>query len=808
MTRITVAETGDDHRAAEGEEAARVGRKLSRKADRVSGSEAETELYLVTDAPQPGIALYIPELPDGCTVLEAALLYAQAGWYVGPIRSGVPADRKHPGSVLGKNWQHKTSRHPPQLRRWFSDAKKNYGLFLHLGRSGAVAFDGDAPEFMPEVLKEAIEADQPPYQPTRTNVSGRGHYVFVVPEGRKLGNGIGKLKSMEGKWGEVRSGNGVIVVYPSPHEKADIGGCYGPWLRPGRIPVLPESVAQLLPDKRRGRSNVPDDDSDSGLDAATDAEVVAFLSEHIHSARPGALKAVEQTFDKDIKTQSRHMSAVSATCWAMREAAAGLYPAQRAAKILRGAFIVSMKNPTQESDRVLDEGDASSEYNDIVAWAIGQVAGKSLDEVRRAALERMRRAGSKPRRLRTTRDEGQHGHAGESEEQPKAGEDSERDKTEDEESGEPEDFHLFVAAPGEPGSSFNEVDLSLVDGTSAPPTVGWMSDGRALFYMALINMIFGWIGDGKSWFALFVCQQEINQGHHVLFIDYESRDIEIKARMLAIGTDPAVLHKYFHYIHPMEPLMDHADAVTPHIERFIRHHKVTLAVIDSEGESLGMEGFKDNVGEDIVAWANLWSRPIASLGPAVLLLEHVTNDPATRGRPIGSQRKQAATEAAYGLKARKDQPFGKGRVGVTDIFCARDKQGNYVRDEAIAALTLDATVDPYALSLDPAEPQAEKGTTRWFPTETMEAMCRYVENNPDCSQIAMFGSVSVGTKTKKQAYVALTDERDKYIEWHLGPHGAHLHRCIRKYREVDHPQRDTPSGPRSWGTPDDEDEDK
>lgn len=177
----------------------------------------------------------VPELPADCDVLHAALAYVAAGWYVLPID---PAG-KHAGSVLGKRWQDQSSRDPQQVAAWFIGT--NYGLALHVGRSGAVAFDVDHPELLPTVLAEAIAAQVPPHQSTRAAAPGRGHYLFSAAAG-SVGNAGGDLGT---NWGEVRGLNGIIVVQPTPHEKAADGGRYA-WVRAGALPGLPNDLAASL----------------------------------------------------------------------------------------------------------------------------------------------------------------------------------------------------------------------------------------------------------------------------------------------------------------------------------------------------------------------------------------------------------------------------------------------------------------------------------------------------------------------------------------------------------------------------------
>jgi hypothetical protein len=78
-----------------------------------------------------------------------------------------------------------------------------------------VVFDVDRPDKLPETLRKHLAAA--PFQSTRPDVPGRGHYLFLQPPGRTIGNGTGKLG---GDWGEVRGLNGVIIAEPSVHAES------------------------------------------------------------------------------------------------------------------------------------------------------------------------------------------------------------------------------------------------------------------------------------------------------------------------------------------------------------------------------------------------------------------------------------------------------------------------------------------------------------------------------------------------------------------------------------------------------------
>lgn len=296
--------------------------------------------------------LSVPEITEEDGALSAAMKYAKAGWYVVPLRRGT----KHPGSILGDGWQHQSSRDPEQLVDWF--AGTDYGVGLHAGRSGAVIFDIDHPEKLPEVLEKAAAELGPPFQSTRPNEPARGHLIFRVPPGRTLGNSRGKLydrgteaTERSHAWGEVRGLNGFIVAEPSVHPDA---GEYH-WYGPGEVPLLPDYIDELLPEGTQ--RDTP----------ATDATIAAFIAEHTDDYKMAALDPVLERFAERVdKGSSRHEALVEAACWAMREVRKGYYPASVAIDTLQGMFLTAMAaNPAP--------GRApASEFSGVVAWAIGQ----------------------------------------------------------------------------------------------------------------------------------------------------------------------------------------------------------------------------------------------------------------------------------------------------------------------------------------------------------------------------------------------------------------------------------------------------
>ena len=307
------------------------------------------------------MSLSIPDTINEADTLTAALAYAAAGWYVLPVRT----DTKHPGSVVGAGWPALSSRDPKTIAGWF--AGSDHGIALHCGRSGAIVLDVDDYDNIPDEIITAIETTGCPYQSTRTDQPGRGHYLLANSTGRRIGNGLGKLASSK-KWGEVRGANGVIIVAPSVHPE---GGLYH-WERTGDVPPIPDYLAEALPDSTNPEST------------ASDAEIEKFFATHTESTKPEALIGLAKALTAKLASgHSCHMSTLGVLTDAMAEAAAGYYDARTATRTLYPIYRDVITTGTS-TGRVLTKTEAKHSYAGIIAWAIGQAdagATKARDRI-------------------------------------------------------------------------------------------------------------------------------------------------------------------------------------------------------------------------------------------------------------------------------------------------------------------------------------------------------------------------------------------------------------------------------------------
>jgi replicative DNA helicase len=335
-------------------------------------TDQEADTHSLSDlADNPSTAtsvdLCIPELPDDVDSMTAALAYAKAGFYVGPVCRGT----KNPGSVLGKGWQHQTTRDPQTIVAQFAGTA--HGVFLHAGRSGAVIIDMDHPEKAPGSVIEALVLALAPFQSTRADRLDRGHYVFAQPPGRCLGNGLGSFADCGF---EVRGNNGVIIVAPSVHELAEVGGRYR-WEYAGPVPVLPDVIADKLPD------------ASEATEAATDEQVREFLETHTAATHPVTLRGWYKALTKHFETGSRHNGTVSVSVGAMKEARAGFIPAKDAAALIRGMFADAATRPPVRGEKQRTEAQAHAEFDSILAWAVAQANAADMDQVRARTAEKI-----------------------------------------------------------------------------------------------------------------------------------------------------------------------------------------------------------------------------------------------------------------------------------------------------------------------------------------------------------------------------------------------------------------------------------
>lgn len=241
--------------------------------------------------------------------------------------------------------------------------------------------------------------------------------------------------------------------------------------------------------------------------------------------------------------------------------------------------------------------------------------------------------------------------------------------------------------------SWKRIDLGpILRGKIEPiePTILQRDDGRAMFYAGCVNGVHGDSGDGKSMAVELAAAQEINAGHHVIWIDLEDPDgSTIVERLRLLGVSDEDIEGRLHYHRPVEPF---ADSAVEHIVAEAIAYGVTLIVLDSLGEAFGLDGIDEDRDAQVGPWLRRVARRLADVGPAVVLIDHSTKAKDAPLFPSGSKRKRAAiTGAAYLLEA--PEPLTKERGGRLRLTCAKDRHGNWRRGEHVAEIVFTVYPD-------------------------------------------------------------------------------------------------------------------
>jgi hypothetical protein len=310
-----------------------------------------------------------------------------------------------------------------------------------------------------------------------------------------------------------------------------------------------------------------------------------------------------------------------------------------------------------------------------------------------------------------------------------------------------------VDNPEPVGTSWAPVPLEAVlDGSQPdpPPALLTRSDGRALLYPGRVHALFGEPEACKGWLALGACQEALEAGERVTYVDFEDTASSVVGRLVALGVDAYLIRERFAYVRPDEPL---GDVARIDLEGAV--YGSALVVLDGVTEALTLHGLDLASNTDVATWLGLLPRPLANAGAAVLMIDHVVKDREQRGRyAIGAQHKLAGVDCAYSLKVI--EPFGRGREGRVKVTVTKDRPG-HVRafaDEGRVAEVVLSSADGGSVTVRLEAP--EGGAFR--PTTLMERVSRVVEDEPGVGTNAIRRTVKGRAKFVQDALAVLIDE--------------------------------------------------
>ena len=352
--------------------------------------------------------------------------------------------------------------------------------------------------------------------------------------------------------------------------------------------------------------------------------------------------------------------------------------------------------------------------------------------------------------------------------------------------------------------SWQRIDLRRViagECRSAVPTLLERTDGQCLLYPGLTHSLHGEPESAKSLLMQAEAALRINRGEEVLYLDFESDEESVVARLLELGAHRQAIPDHFHYLRPeVAPDSSPQEQAAWEAVLSVRY---TLAVIDSVTEALAVLAWSSINNDDLAAWSRMVPRRIAdATGAAVVLIDHVVKDNRARNRwAIGGQTKMAGlTGASYSLEVH--QALGRGMRGELRLRVGKDRPGRVRpqcgtynksdRTQEAARIVVDSTDGRTVVTVCPPGNEGDAGRDDDFrPTTLMERVSRHVEAHPgESTKNALTKEV-----TGKNMYLLLAVDiltNEGFLKTEPGKRsGSRVYTSVRPYREADDPLSDS-----------------
>lgn len=712
---------------------------------------------------------------------QAAPVYRRAGWtQVVPLP---PAAKSFPPKgVTGRRQQPVTDR---QIQEWSqSNPDGNTAIVMP---EGVICLDVDSAEGHQRKTDGALELAELERKlgalPATWCSSAHGgespyrHRFYRVPEGIEFDGGAAESIDV------IQHHHRYCVVWPSVHPSGEFYAWYTPdghpadrIPTPGELPSLPDAWIRFLRKpmrEERPRPTAPAIRPNLGDDARMCKAVNTLL---------------RRTLENPASKGSRHDTMLHAAWAFVRFQEEGHRGALDALSQLKPYFITDIAKDRQGGER-----EAEREYMSIVQGALEKNPGAQglQDPCERTLIDRLTTSEATLINQQAT--------------SPAS---SDAGQVPDDTDG------LPVAQAVQASSTWRFEDLTqLVQGIDLPPTptVFQREDGQGLFYRGAVNDVHGEPGCGKSLAMQAATAQQLKQGNHVLYVDYEDTARNVVKRLLLMGVDAGAIVERLHYVRPSGKNTG-PTSVEGWRETIRLASECSLTVIDGVTSCLAYQGLDSNNGDDIAAWYNTYPRLLSQEGTAVVLIDHVVKSKDNRGRYAGGSMQKLALIDGISYSVSMNRPVGKGlrgtitlksgkdRIGEIEEHCATSWSGNGSHLREAARIDVDST-DPQHMRVQIHQPnmmpvsdgEADVGHVD-RPTGLMEKISRLVEASGDeLSQTTIISLLkddgSSARKTTVLTAIRLLIEGG-YMSSRGGRYNQCLYSSIRPYRQIDDPKSD------------------
>lgn len=713
---------------------------------------------------------------------QAAPVYRQSGWtQVVPLP---PAAKSFPPKgVTGRRQQPVTDQ---QIQEWSqSNPDGNTAIVMP---EGVICLDVDSAEGHQRKADGAMELADLERKlgalPATWCSSAHGgespyrHRFYRVPEGIEFDGGAAESIDV------IQYHHRYCVVWPSVHPSGEFYAWYRPDGRPAdriptpnELPLLPDAWIRFLRKpvrEERPRPTAPAIRPNLGDDTRMCKAVNTLL---------------RRTLENPASKGSRHDTMLHAAWALVRFQEEGHRGALDALSQLKPYFITDIAKDRQGGER-----EAEREYASIVQGALEKNPGAQglQDPCERTLIDRL-----------TPSEATLINQQAEATASPDAG------QVPDGTDG------LPVAQATQSSSTWRFEDLTqLAQGVDLPPTptVFRREDGQGLFYQGAVNDVHGEPGCGKSLAMQAAAAQELKQGNHVLYVDYEDTARNVVKRLLLMGVDAKAIVERLHYVRPSGKNTG-PTSVEGWLETIRLASECSLTVIDGVTSCLAYQGLDSNNGDDIAAWYNTYPRLLSQEGTAVVLIDHVVKSKDNRGRYAGGSMQKLALIDGISYSVSMSRPVGKGlrgtitlksgkdRIGEIEEHCATTWSGNGSHLREAARIDVDST-DPQHMRVQVCRPNmmptsdGETGETGepFRPTGLMERVWKIVDTyngEPSLADITdelKADGSGARRQTIRTAIRLLLEEG--YLTGRGGIRNSTLYSTAVEYRQVDDPKSD------------------
>jgi hypothetical protein len=304
------------------------------------------------------------------------------------------------------------------------------------------------------------------------------------------------------------------------------------------------------------------------------------------------------------------------------------------------------------------------------------------------------------------------------------------------------------------------------------PAVAEVLPGKFMLYRGRMNEQHGEPGIGKSNVSLLFAMLEMNAGRDVVYIDPEDTVFGICRRLASLGANREAVVKHLKYINPAT-------------EHFWKLHlwaglcQPSLVILDGLSRTMMLDGKDEDKAKEVLEFTSDYVRPFLLSEAAVLVSDHVVKSQEARGRHSrGSGAKLGEWDGvSYEVKLIKS--YTPKQEGGLKLVISKDRNGGVGQ---IGEVALEIHFTPGEDGITAHKFTLPDKGAGFRPTECMEKISRYLEENPDAGSKDVRDNINYRGETVDGSITRL--EQEGYLIKHKGGKGKKTrYQLLKPYRE-------------------------